>query len=100
MLIHTVIGGSSAVGRSILLGMNKVRAFTYAVLIAAVVNVILSYCFVRYAHMGLSGVVWGTIVAVVGRCGIWMPWYVLRTLKQADSRSVEFAPLPSAGGPF
>jgi O-antigen/teichoic acid export membrane protein len=100
VLIHTVIGGSSAVGRSILLGMNKVRAFTYAVLIAAGVNVILSYCFVRYAHLGLRGVVWGTIVAVVGRCGIWMPWYVLRTLKQADAANVEFAPLPTAGAPF
>src|SRR6185437_12154488 len=36
VLIHTVIGGSSAVGRSILLGMGKVKAFTIAVLIAGV----------------------------------------------------------------
>ena len=81
MLIHTVIGGSSAVGRSILLGMGKVKPFTIAVLIAGVSNVLLSYIFVHYLHLGLKGIVFGTIVAVVGRCGIWMPWYILRQLR-------------------
>jgi O-antigen/teichoic acid export membrane protein len=100
VLIHTVIGGSSAVGRSILLGMGKVRAFTAAVLIAGVINVILSYCFVRYCHWGLRGIILGTIVAVVGRCGVWMPWYVVRTLNRSRSGEVEFATLPAAGGPF
>src|SRR2546423_6661491 len=36
VLIHTVIGGSSAVGRAILLGMGKIRAFTASVLLAGV----------------------------------------------------------------
>jgi O-antigen/teichoic acid export membrane protein len=82
MLIHTVIGGSSSVGRSILLAIGKVRPFTASVLIAGVANVILSYCFVRYGHLGLRGIVLGTIVAVAGRCAIWLPWYTLRVLKR------------------
>ena len=85
VLIHTVVGGSSAVGRSILLGMGKVRAFTASVLIAGVSNVILSYVFVRYLDMGLQGIVLGTIVVVVARAGIWMPWYVWRSVKRATA---------------
>ena len=81
VLIHTVIGGSSAVGRSILLGMGKVRPFTIAVLTGGAANVILSYIFVRHLHLGLAGIVYGTIVAVVLRCGVWMPWYILRTCR-------------------
>ncbi len=81
VLIHTVIGGSSVVGRSILLGMGKVKPFTTAVIIAGVSNVILSYCFVRYLDLGLRGIIFGTIVAVVGRCALWMPWYVMRALR-------------------
>ena len=82
MLIHTVVGGSSAVGRSILLAIGKVRPFTLSVLIAGIANVVLSYLFVRYGHMGLPGIVLGTIVAVTARCAIWMPWYTLRVLNQ------------------
>ncbi len=81
VLVNTAIGGTSAVGRSILLGMGRVRAFTVAVVLAAVTNVIFSYCFVRFGHLGLNGIVLGTMVAVIGRCGIWMPWYILRTLR-------------------
>jgi O-antigen/teichoic acid export membrane protein len=82
VLIHTVVGGSSAVGRAILLGMGKVKPFTASVLMAGVTNVLLSYVFVRYFGWGLRGIVLGTIIAVVARAGIWMPWYVLRSLKQ------------------
>jgi O-antigen/teichoic acid export membrane protein len=92
VLIHTVIGGSSAVGRSILIGMGKVRAFTAAVLIAAVVNVILSFVFVEYCGLGLKGIVLGTIVAVVGRCGVWMPWYVIKTLREAERPATGCSP--------
>jgi O-antigen/teichoic acid export membrane protein len=82
VLIHTVVGGSSMVGRSILLGMDKVAPFTIAVLIAGVSNVFLSILFVTRFNMGLKGIILGTICAVVGRCAIWMPWYVMRTLKR------------------
>jgi O-antigen/teichoic acid export membrane protein len=80
MLIHTVIGGSSAVGRAILLAIGKVRAFALSVLIAGIANVVLSYSFVRFCHLGLRGIILGTIVAVVARCAIWTPWYTLRVL--------------------
>ena len=83
MLLNTVVGGSNAVGRSILLGMGKVRAFAVSVVLAGVINVIVSFCIVRFGGMGLKGIILGTIVAVVGRCLIWMPWYVLRTLRPA-----------------
>jgi Na+-driven multidrug efflux pump len=81
ILIHTVVGGSSAVGRSVLLAVGKVRPFTIAVLIAGVSNVLLSFVFVRFCGLGLRGIVLGTILAVVGRCGVWMPWYVMRVLR-------------------
>ena len=29
---------------------------------------------------GLRGIVLGTSVALIGRCAVWMPWYVLKTL--------------------
>ncbi len=81
ILLNTVIGGSSAVGRAILIGIGKTKPFTISVLIAGVTNVIASVVFVQYFHLGLNGIILGTIVAVVIRCGIWMPWYVLRELR-------------------
>ncbi|HWE96320.1 MAG TPA: lipopolysaccharide biosynthesis protein [Tepidisphaeraceae bacterium] len=84
VLIHTVIGGSSAAGRSVLLAMGKVKPYTAGVLIAGATNVIASYCFVKYAGWGLRGIIFGTIIAVVGRCALWMPWYVLRTLRREE----------------
>jgi O-antigen/teichoic acid export membrane protein len=84
VLIHTVVGGSSAVGRSILLGMGKVKPFTAAVLVAGISNVLLSFVFVRYLELGLRGIIFGTLIAVIGRCAIWMPWYVLRELRRSN----------------
>lgn len=84
VLLNTVLGGSSAVGRSVLLAVGKVRPFTIAALASGAVNVGCSFAFVRYLHMGLKGIVLGTVVAVAGRCVIWMPWYVLRAVRNAD----------------
>jgi O-antigen/teichoic acid export membrane protein len=81
VLLNTLIGGSSAVGRSILLGVGRVRPFAGAVLAAGVTNVIFSWGFVRFGGLGLRGIVLGTSVAVIFRCALWMPWYVLRTLR-------------------
>ncbi len=86
VLIPTVIGGSAAVGRSILLAIGKVKAFTAAVLIAGVANVLLSYSFVKFAGLGLRGIILGTIVVVIARCAIWMPWYTLRSLRQLSTQ--------------
>jgi O-antigen/teichoic acid export membrane protein len=82
LLISTAIGGSSAVGRSILLAVGRVKPFTISVLIAGATNVVCSYVFARFFHWGLLGIVLGTVVAVVGRCGVWMPWYVWRVLSK------------------
>jgi O-antigen/teichoic acid export membrane protein len=87
VLIPTVIGGSAAVGRSILLAIGKVKAFTAAVLIAGLSNVILSYSFVKFGGMGLEGIILGTILVVIVRCAIWMPWYVLRSLRQLSPQN-------------
>jgi O-antigen/teichoic acid export membrane protein len=87
VLIHTVIGGSSSVGRSILLGMGKVGPFTTAVLIAGVSNVLLSWYFVAICGMGLTGIILGTIIAVVGRCVVWMPWYVMKVLGNPNDQT-------------
>jgi O-antigen/teichoic acid export membrane protein len=98
VLVNTVIGGSSAVGRSILLGMGRVRTFSIAVVVAAVTNVIFSYIFVKYGHLGLYGIVLGTIVAVVARCLLWMPWYVLRTLAQGTGIEMDTAEATASRG--
>ena len=58
VLVNTVIGGSSAVGRSILLGMGRVRAFSIAVVIAAITNVIFSFIFVSIVISGYTASCW------------------------------------------
>ena len=70
VLLNTVVGGSSAVGRSVLLAMGKVNAFSASVVAAGIANVILSFVFVRFCNLGLTGILLGTIVAVVGRCDL------------------------------
>lgn len=80
VLLHTVIGGSSGVGRSILIGMGRIRPFTTAVLLAGVGNVVLSALAVTVFDLGLIGIVGATVIVVTLRAGIWMPWYVLRCL--------------------
>jgi Na+-driven multidrug efflux pump len=56
------------------------------VLLAGVSNVILSWLLVRYTNLGLKGIVLGTIIVVVLRCAVWMPWYVWRTLRDLQGR--------------
>jgi O-antigen/teichoic acid export membrane protein len=84
VLIGTTLGGASAVGRSVLLAVGKARAFAISVLIAGVVNATCSYLFVRFFHLGLRGILLGTVVAVILRCVFWMPWYVLHTLREQE----------------
>lgn len=95
VLVNTVIGGSGGVGRSVLLAVGKAKPLTIAVLSAAVGNVIISFCAVEFLHLGLVGVIIGTLCAAVGCFGIWMPWYVLRTLRHFQGQ-VE---LRAAGSP-
>ena len=81
VLIHTVVGGTAGIGRAVLLGMGRFKAYTISALVGGVANVLLALLFVLGFGWGLRGVVVATIVAVVGRCAIWMPWYVLRALR-------------------
>lgn len=81
VLVHTVVGGSSGIGRSILLAAGKVKAFTIATVVAGLLNVTLSFVLVRCTGLGLRGIVIGTITAVVLRCLVWMPWYIRRVLR-------------------
>jgi O-antigen/teichoic acid export membrane protein len=90
VLLHTVIGGSGSVGRSILIGAGRIKPLTAAVLIAALGNVIVSFCAVRFLGWGPYGIIAGTICAAVGCFAIWMPWYVMRTLR----RMRDAPPLP------
>ena len=85
VLVHTVVGGSAAVGRSVLLGMGRVRALTVSALVAGVMNVVLGIVFAVGLGWGLRGIVLGTVMVVVARAGIWMPWYVLRTLRRESA---------------
>ena len=82
VLLHTVLGGSGGVGRSVLLAAGKAKPYAAAVLITGVAHVVLSYVFVRYLGWGLQGVAAGTVAAAVGLCVAWQPWYVLRTLRR------------------
>jgi O-antigen/teichoic acid export membrane protein len=88
VLVNSVIGGSSAVGRSILLGAGRVRALAIAALASGAANVVCSYSFVRMGGAGLRGIVLGTSVALIGRCLLWMPWYVLKTLLAREVRVI------------
>jgi O-antigen/teichoic acid export membrane protein len=89
LLISTVIGGSGMVGRSILIGMGKAGVFTVSALIAGVANVVLAIVMVKLGY-GLRGIVIATAIVVIARAGLWLPWYVLSTLRQGVS------PTPSA----
>lgn len=87
VLIHTVIGGSSAVGRSILLATGRVKPYAVSALIAGVANVVLGYVFAVTLELGLAGIVYATIAVVVARCVLWMPPYVLLSLRR-EARDV------------
>jgi len=81
VLVHTVIGGSSGVGRSVLLGMGRVKAYTISVLVAGGANVALSLLLAGPGGLGLRGIVLATVIVVVARCAIWMPWYLVKMTK-------------------
>lgn len=89
VLIHTVVGGSAAVGRSVLLGIGKVRPLTTAVLAAGAGNVVLGYVFIAQLDLGVRGMVYATVIVVVLRAAVWMPWYIWRTLRQSPAPSAQ-----------
>lgn len=94
LLISTVVGGSGMVGRSILLGMGKATPFTIAALTAGVANVALGFLFIKMGW-GLRGIVYATAIVVIARAGIWLPWYVMKTLRNEAAGAT-----PSRQSPF
>lgn len=93
VLIHTTIGGASGVGRAVLIGMGKIRAWTISSLIGGVSNALLVLLFVLLFEWGVRGIVFATIISVTLRCLIWMPWYILRATKQFADSSKVVAPM-------
>lgn len=81
LMIHTVVGGSGAASRAVLLAAGKARAFAASAVVAGVLNAVISYILIRHTTLGLTGVIIGTITAVTLRAGIFLPWYTLRTLR-------------------
>lgn len=82
VLLHSIVGGSSAPARAILLAAGRARVFAISAVVAGVLNVIISYILVRYTSLALTGVVIGTLVAVILRCAFFLPWYTLRVLHE------------------
>ena len=89
VMIHTVIGGSASIGRSILFGIGQIKAYTIAAILGGVANVVLAILLVTQTKLGLKGIVLATIVTVTIRCAIWMPWYVLRALREGEKGNGE-----------
>lgn len=87
VLIHTVIGGTAGVGRAVLLGMGRFRAYTVSALLGGIANVALAILFVLVFGWGVRGIVFATVISVTVRCAIWMPWYILRGLRPVATAS-------------
>lgn len=85
VLIHTVIGGTAGVGRAVLLGMGHFKAYTLSALLGGIANVALALIFALVLNLGLIGIVLATVISVTARCAIWMPWYILRVLRQGST---------------
>ncbi len=94
VLIHTVIGGSSGIGRAVLLAAGKYRTYALAALTAGIANVTLAFLVLRFTSMGPAGIVAVTIATVTARCALWMPWYTIRTLAQLTGP--QLAPAPAS----
>lgn len=88
VMLHTVIGGTAAVGRSVLLGIGEVQAYTLSAIAGGVANALLATLVVTQTSLGLRGIVLATVVTVFVRCGLWMPWYTLRCLRRPAGSSI------------
>ncbi len=100
VLIHTVVGGTAGVGRAVLLGMGRFKAYTISALLGGIANVALALLFVLVFHWGLRGIVLATIISVIVRCALWMPLYILRALRGSTtsnpvSRATTIDTIPS-----
>lgn len=77
VMVHTVAGGSASIGRSVLFGMGKFKAYAISAILGGGANVALAILFLTTTSLGLRGIIYATIITVVVRCLIWMPVYTL-----------------------
>ncbi len=87
VLIHTVIGGSASIGRSILFGMGRIKMYAIIALIGGVANVGLAVLFLTQTSWGLKGIIYATIITVSARCAIWLPIYTLWTIRTCSKQT-------------
>ncbi len=77
VMVHTVAGGSASIGRSVLFGMGRFKAYAVSAILGGGANVALAIIFLTTTSLGLRGIIYATIITVVVRCLIWMPVYTL-----------------------
>lgn len=95
VLVHTVIGGSSGVGRAVVLAAGRYRTYALVSLGFGLTNAAGVAAVLSVTDWGVLGVVGVTIATVSLRCLVWMPWYVLRLLRAGVTADSEGA---SKGG--
>jgi O-antigen/teichoic acid export membrane protein len=84
VLLHTIIGGTAGIGRSVLLGMGKIQAYTISALLGGLLNIALVFLFAFWFQWHIAGLIVATILSVTIRCAIWMPWYVMRSIRTRE----------------
>ncbi len=88
VLIHTVIGGTASIARSVLFGMGRMKPYAISAIVGGAVNAILATLVVILKpEWGLMGIIGATIITVILRCGLWLPWYTLRAIRQEEAHS-------------
>ncbi|MBC7782620.1 MAG: hypothetical protein H7144_02180 [Burkholderiales bacterium] len=91
VMVHTVIGGSASIGRSVLFGMGRMKPYAITAIVGGVSNAVLASIVVTTTDWGLKGIIWVTIFTVFCRCALWLPWYTLRAIR-AEARGRSLAP--------
>ncbi len=84
VLVHTVLGSAAGVGRATLVAVGYAKQYALVVLLGGLLNVGLSYLFIRLG-LGIEGVVLGTVISVGVRCLAVLPWLVWRATRAADA---------------
>lgn len=83
VLVHTVLGSAAGVGRAILLGIGRFKAWTISAILAGLANAVLALLAVTVFDLGLPGVVFSTVLVVFVRCVLWMPAYIWLALRNS-----------------
>lgn len=85
VMIHTVVGWSASIGRSVLLGIGKVKAYAISTIIGGLANVAIGVFLLKATDWGLYAIIYATILTVALRCLIWMPVYTLWVIRRGAS---------------